>query len=596
MSTSDWTELAADLFLYRDACNVYLLRSGAAGTAVDFGTGAWVSRLGEIGVRRLDHVVLTHAHRDQLCGLYRGAPPDCPVHAPAGDAALLQEAELERLWAQYQAGGCPPCYSAPCQPIRAQLDMAPDTETRVGAARFCSVATPGHTRGALSYVVEWRRRHLAFCGDAVHAGGALWEPYHLEWDHWTPAGCLEAWYGLERLGGCGFDLLLPAHGPVVAQRPRAAVRQTQQRILDLVHAKGSVCAGEKSRWLDLERLGCGAWRVLPHLYHFGANSFLLASEGGTGLVVDPQIPDVERVVPLMGEVGVDRIEVGTSSHYHLDHSDGLGWLARQLGAQVWLHPWVAEPLADRDRYDLPWLPASCVPVDRLLPEEGPFTWREYELSARPFPGQTRWHAAIDTRVDGRHVLFSGDNYQPPTRWNGTGGFCAYNGSRFGEPGYRTSARTALDVAPQIICNGHGCIYRFAPCHYRRILRWAVRAEGAVAALCPSEAWLADYDCHAARWQPFVSRLARGQRATLSLLWRNHRPETVEVIVRPLAPQGWTAVPEQASLQVEGGAEGSAGFTVEVPADAPAGRHLMAADLETPRGLQAEACVALLDVA
>jgi len=127
-----------------------------------------------------------------------------------------------------------------------------------------------------------------------------------------------------------------------------------------------------------------------------------------------------------------------------------------LGARIWLHPWVAEPIADRSKYDVPWLPAKAVSADRLLPEEGNFRWRDYRFDIRPFPGQTWWHCAFDTQIDGSHVLFSGDNFQPPTRWNGTGGFCGYNGSHFS--GFARSAQIVLDMAPDLICNGHRCIY------------------------------------------------------------------------------------------------------------------------------------------
>ena len=37
----------------------------------------------------------------------------------------------------------------------------------------------------------------------------------------------------------------------------------------------------------------------------------------------------------------------------LDHSDGLNWVRDQFGAQVWLHPWVSEPLVDRNVMDVP---------------------------------------------------------------------------------------------------------------------------------------------------------------------------------------------------------------------------------------------------
>ena len=112
-----WTRLDRDLFLYRDSCNVYLLRYGDRGLVIDFGTGAWIDQLGEVGIDALDAVVLTHAHRDQLCGLYRGRWPGCPVHAPSGERELLEEDTLQQFWTSYQRNGAPPNYAAPRLPL-----------------------------------------------------------------------------------------------------------------------------------------------------------------------------------------------------------------------------------------------------------------------------------------------------------------------------------------------------------------------------------------------------------------------------------------------------------------------------------------------
>ena len=62
-----WTRLDRDLFIYRDSCNVYLLRYGERAIAIDFGTGRWLSHLDQIGVAQLEHVVLTHAQLGTLC-------------------------------------------------------------------------------------------------------------------------------------------------------------------------------------------------------------------------------------------------------------------------------------------------------------------------------------------------------------------------------------------------------------------------------------------------------------------------------------------------------------------------------------------------
>ena len=588
-----WTTLGCDLFLYRDSCNVYLLRDGERAIAVDFGTGAWLDDLADLGVATVDHVVLTHAHRDQLCGLYRGRRGDFAVHAPAGERDLLTSGTLADFWRHYQRNGCPTSYAAPRLPLGdIAFDLAADSETLVGPARFCAIATPGHTAGALSYIVEWRDRQLAFCGDAVHVDGAVHQPYHLEWDHWTPGGALAAWPGLERLGYCGFDLLLPAHGPTVSKRARQAVHRTAKNLLAFIRAKGSVCAGAKNRWLDSEPLACGARQILPDLYQFGSNSYLLVSRKAGGLVVDPQRPDIDQLAPLLRQIGLDRIAATTATHYHSDHADALDEGRRQYRAAVWLHPWVAEPLADRDRYDLPWLTPESIAPDRLLPAEGVFRFGEYRFRIRPFPGQTWWHCAFDTEIAGRRVLFSGDNFQPPTRWNGSGGCCAFNGSRF-EQGFARSAQAALDIDPDIVCNGHRIAYRFSAAHYRRILRWSERAEKAVRALCPESD--IDYDCRALRFEPFVNRARPGARLQLKLVSRNRSATTRALEAAIAAPEDWRSDMPRRRATIPAHSERALALALRIPRNAAPGRHLVAADCTLDGQFLAEACVALIDI-
>lgn len=595
-----WSALAPDLYYFIDSCNVYLMRFGDRAVVIDAGTCAWVDDLARLGVAAVDAIVLTHAHRDQCCGLYRLDGAAAPALAatqvvvPIGDAALVDASSLADLWRARQGAGVPACYTPPRDGLAPHSTIGADSERAWGPVRLCAVATPGHTRGALSYVATWGDRQLAFCGDAAHAGGCVHEPYHLEWDHWTAEGALAAWYGLERLAGNRIDRLLPSHGEPVGRGARQTVQHTQRRLLDLVRAKTAVAAGAASRWLDLEPTPCGARRISDHLYAVGGNGFLLTSDAGTGLLVDPTRGDLTAIEALTEELGVVP-EVATASHFHSDHTDALDDVRQRWGARVWLHPWVAEPIRDRDRLDVPWLPRESITADRILPEEGAFRWREYRFRIRPFPGQTWWHCAFDAHVDGQRVLFSGDNFQPPTRWNGTGGFCAYNGSRFHE-GFTRSAQAALDVAPDIVCNGHGCIYRFDAGHYRRILAWSARAEDTVRALCPSgQDWLADYDPRTRRWEPFSVRCHRGRERKLSFVYTNHTRRARRLTVSPRLPEGLTCTPGRRTVTVPAGATRRTTFRLRAGLGSSAGLHLVAADVEEPERLRAEACVALVEV-
>lgn len=477
-------QILKDLFLVRDTCNVYLLRRGDRAVAIDFGSGAWIDGLPGLGVRGLDHVLLTHHHVDQCSGLAARRPPDCTVHAPPGEQQFLDPQQVEAFWRSRRGKGCPPSYSVLTRGLPGvTYDLAESGDLLWHEHTLRIVPTPGHGPNAGTVVANWQGKQLAFCGDAAHADATVWEPYHLEWDHWTGHGALMAWQGVRRLSQIGMDLLCPSHGPLIAARPRTMLNRLAAKLLKLHDAKLSICPGEKDELLPGEPVTEDALRIMPHLFHFGRNGFLLLSDPGEALVVDPMLPDLEALERLLTALGKPRLTAALASHYHADHCDAMPELQRRYGTKACLHPWVAKPLADHTAFDLPWMTAFDIRPDVVLPEDGTWHWQEYAFRVAPFPAQTWWHAAHQTLVDGVRVFFGGDNFQPAARWNGTGGFCAYNGCRFRE-GWMRSAQLVLDWAPHVMCNGHKAFYRVRPSRFRRIQRWALKAERAVTELCP----------------------------------------------------------------------------------------------------------------
>ncbi|MBM4080040.1 MAG: MBL fold metallo-hydrolase, partial [Planctomycetes bacterium] len=386
MHKSNFERLLPDLYRVADTCNVYLLRDGDRAVAIDFGSGQWTTKLAAIGVKQLDYVLLTHHHRDQCEGLLKLSGPtevrnvadivecslqaapsarsqqanppqaDCTpmgmsvrlteVRAPAAEAGFLTVEGVERYWKARTArpSGYPTSFSVlPKGLPSVKCVMGEGGDLFWGRHRIRFLPTPGHSAGALTIMVTWQGRNVFFCGDAVHAGGKIWQPFHLEWDHWTPSGALAAWFGLQRLGYCKIDLLGPSHGPVVVKNANACVKLAQKRVMALIRAKGSVCEGERDDYFPFEPLdGVAARRVLPHLYQFGANSFLLVSNLGEGLVVDPYKPDLGILDALMPLTAVRRISVATVSHFHYDHSDGFPLAKEKYGAASWMHPWIAD--------------------------------------------------------------------------------------------------------------------------------------------------------------------------------------------------------------------------------------------------------------
>lgn len=487
--------VADGIYRFEDSCNVYVIKKGERALAVDYGEGRWLPALASIGAPRIEHVFLTHAHADQCAGLQQGGRRPFKVHAPVGEAAFLEPrkvaAYLRGLW----SGGCPANYEPLAGGLRGvAFDMGEARDFFWDDERIRFMSTPGHGANALTIFYNRGGRQLAFCGDAAHAGATVWKPFNLEWHHSFMNGPLAAWQGVFRLSGVGMDSLCPSHGPVVDDNPRGMLRRLCGKLLAFARSRDSICPGEPDDYVPSKRVCAGARRVLPNLFQFGGNGFLLRSQTGEALIVDPFSKDMETLERLLKKLGQPALTAMIASHYHYDHTDAIPYLRKKYGARAYLHPQVAAPMRGLPECDRPWLPPEPILPDELLPENGVWEWNEYRFDVAHWPGQTWWHAGYQTTIDGKKVFFGGDNFQPNSRWGGGGGYCAYNHSRFRE-GFHDSAALLLEWKPDLLCNGHNTYFEFRPSQFRKIQRWALQTEKVVADLCPSGNLENDYFLH-----------------------------------------------------------------------------------------------------
>ncbi len=473
-----------------DGCATYLIRDRARAIVIDPGRCEWIDQLPRLGIETLEAIYLTHHHHEQLQGLYDLKRLPCTVHAPADDRRFIEPGP-ERFGDSRDlllGDGCPASYAPPRRGIRSvAFDVVPNSDHYRLGRRIRFLHTPGHGSAAVSILFDIDGMQVVFSGDAVHHGGTVWEPFHLETDHWTGAGALAAWEGIERLRGVRIDLLCPSHGPVVRRAIGPTLRRLSRRLLRFYHAKGQISPRVADRYVPTEALGCGAVRISPHLFQFGSNGYLVVADSGRALVVDPCGADMAALSALRAELGNPEVARCTATHYHLDHCDAADRLREDFGAEVVLHERVSWPLWPPERHRIlraPWLPPSPVRADIELRGDGTFTWEGIDFEYFAAPGQTWWHAALIARIDGRRVLFSGDTIQPSSRWNGTGGFCAYNRSRLRE-GFVPTCKRLLRCKPDVVAAGHGTVFFFDRRKFVLIARWARTAERAVKALCPS---------------------------------------------------------------------------------------------------------------
>src|SRR3954454_10898241 len=229
----DIDEPVPGIFRARDTCNVYVLVSGREATLVDFGSGAVLDILPDLGVDRVTDVLVTHHHRDQVQGLRRAVDAGARIWVPPVERELIED--VDRHWLE--------------RPIDNDYDLLEDRFSlleqvpvsgtgdeyrtrRYGGVDVYTVPTPGHTVGSVTYLVEVDGRRIAFTGDLVYGEGKVWSLAATQWTYTEIEGQRATYLSLGVVAEHQPDLLLPSQGEPVAD-PGRAIELTQRRLDEL---------------------------------------------------------------------------------------------------------------------------------------------------------------------------------------------------------------------------------------------------------------------------------------------------------------------------------------------------------------------------
>ena len=460
--------LSPNLFLFRDTCHVYIIRSGDEAVFVDFGDGAALAELSTIGVQRVTDILITHHHRDQVQGLARMLASDLScmvgvrIWGPHAEQDLFHSVDLH-----WQARSLLTNYDVR-QDRFSLLEITPLVGTLqdyrdypFGGRTWTVLPTPGHTPGSLTLLVEIDGQRAAFTGDLIAGPGKVWSMAALQWSYQLMDGAAASIPALVDLKQHGPDMLLPSHGEIMMDPPRA-VDLLIKRLSALLAARH-----ENQRLFDWLREPYEV--ITPHLLRNRtsvSNSYVLLSTSGKALLIDYGYdfrtsnatgpdrawhrPWLYTLPALKRDFGVQKIEVAVTTHYHDDHVAGLNLLREVMGTQIWAAENFASILEHPQDNDLPCLWHESILVDRVMPLGEPLEWEEYSLTAYPLSGHTRYAAAIAFCVDGKQVLATGDQYKDK---DGLGWNYVYQ-NRFAFDDYIASAALYAWLAPDLILPGH----------------------------------------------------------------------------------------------------------------------------------------------
>jgi len=571
--------------MYRDTCNVYVVKDGPDAVLVDFGDGGVLDELPSIGVERVAAILMTHHHRDQGQGLPKAEQRGIPIWVPHAEQDLFA-----RVDAHWQGRVVRNNYFVRqdrfslLEPVRIAGTLVDYAEWTCGSLRFLVVPTPGHTTGSITLMTELQGRTYAFCGDLIYGPGKVWSMAATQWTYNGAEGVPASIASLLDVKERRPDALLPSHGEPM-ERPAEAIDPLVERLRQLLRYRGHNARLFELRDRPYER-------VTEHLLRSRAafaNYYVLLSASGKALLLDfgydfatgiveptdraSRRPWLYSIPRLKRQFGVARIEAVLLTHYHDDHVAGCNALRQAEGAEVWAAEHFADVLERPEAYDLPCLWYDPIPVDRKIALDAPFRWEEYEIELHALPGHTRYAAAISFEADGKRVLVTGDQYQgnDGLQYN----YVYQNGFQIDD--YVRSAELYRRLRPDVILTGHWEPLWVEPGYYDALDERGAALARLHAELLPLEDADFGADGFGCVISPYEFDLAAGDAAEARVEVRNPFPTAAEATVTLVLPEGWTAPPAR-RIRLEPRQTAALAFAFRTPEGLTARRRRIAADV------------------
>jgi glyoxylase-like metal-dependent hydrolase (beta-lactamase superfamily II) len=475
---------------------------------------------------------LSHHHRDAAAFAAEYRKAGVPVRAPKESADWLTREGVAKFWNE----------SVPLRNSRTAYFVLPkgvegvdctleeNNPIFIGPWSIRPVATPGHSRDHFAFHVraadDVKGPEFLFCGDAFSSPGKLWTPFTTDWDHWTDVGLRPTADSLRKMAKLNPSYLCPAHGPVIDKDTSKALTDTAAAVEEAAFLKSferftdSLGNAPDYKFLvpkeQIASAGEKPWaRVSEHVWITGNTYVVKAKESNAVFVLDPWGERSARQLDkLIADEKLGPVEVVAFSHAHYDHFDGIHYLPARDRCEVWALDLVAGPLKEPLRVRAPFLDPRPIKFTKELRDGDTATWGGYVFKFHHLPGQTWYTSAIEATIDGKHCVFTADNFFHQRQFTGTGGWMGLN--RSSPVYYGRSAQKVLDIRPEVILAEHGGPYLFDAEDYRRRVKWGEAAGKACDTLSVTGDHLRDWSPLLLSMEPTAITAKPGSEVSVSL--------------------------------------------------------------------------------
>ncbi|MFM8250611.1 MAG: MBL fold metallo-hydrolase [Planctomycetota bacterium] len=581
-----------ELFSYRDTSTVYLLRDGGAAILFNIGAGDILEHLGPLGLKpnQIEWVLLNDHHREQLQGIGRLDRNHTQIAAPLAEQALLEMPTQFRKWRptlgdQYTVHGAS-YVRPPADPIKVDRLLKDQEAFTWRGYQLQCLATPGHSPGGMTYLLKRGAKTLAITGGLVHDGAKMSNWYDTEWDYGFGKGLDTLLASVERLQTVKPDLILPAHGPPLTSASQQLARYREK----LTNFRPDYLRGYPVNNLTQRPKADPVTKptpipqivqVTPHLYKFsdqlaGKNFAILIADNGQGLLLDcgifPELLLHELVGEMQKHLGLKKLAALWINHMHGDHFTLGSVLKKRYQTQIWTLDRIVDKVENPLRYDYCALLTSYSPeyeglkVDRPLRDGEVIDWEGFKLHVHWMPGQTEFGNCLWLEVDGKKIVFTGDNlFGDPSDplQNGHEAVVARNSSIFQE-GYQLGSKFLVDLKPDIIMGAHNVLMNDPAAFVQRYEAWSHRIERHYRDLLPDRDYEYQYDPFWVSAYPYRVDLQEPGTHEVQITVRNFRREPQRHEVRLRLPRGVQAEPAVLSGTVN--AQSRTTYKIKLQAD------------------------------
>ena len=313
--------------------------------------------------------------------------------------------------------------------------------------KFQVLATPGFTRGSVSYLSTIDGKRVAFTGDLIYGGGKIYDLYSFQdaipeakvgGYHGYGARLADLVLSLQKIKKAKPDVIYPARGPII-KNPKEAIDKLINRVQALYRNYLSTNAlnwyfkEERMRICGERVLGKGAKiELMPYCLHVDtpewiiqfSTSRIIMADNGHGFLLDcGGQRQFDYIKDLVAKGLVKQIDGIFVTHTHDDHSQMVMAAATEFKCPVYATTEYEDVLENPGHYLMPGLTENAIKDVKGMKDGETMKWHEYEFTFRFYPGQMFYHGALLVkRPKERPVFFIGDSFAP----SGIDDYCLLN--------------------------------------------------------------------------------------------------------------------------------------------------------------------------